>query len=247
MGEKYARSNCYHSGVRLAVVVALQPRGSRTQLSYDPWFRACRLRVLLQGGRATTVGLELQLGPLLCLCPAMLVGHSNADDLAFHHRRSGGVLHNWRNPERRCVDEYRASGDWRAFVRARHLLRLRLSWYRRREPICRLSPFSATSLQSALPLLDTDKDGCGNRLKRISRRQQIQHAAARDTDTERAVEHVSIGVGYRRAIVALVAVIVVILVSSSSPRVGIATVGVMLLAVFGNCRNSVPAQRVTAK
>lgn len=34
-------------------------------------------------------------------------------------------------------------------------------------------------------------------------------------------------------IVVLVAVIVMILVSSSSPRVGIATVGVMLLAVFG--------------
>ena len=34
-------------------------------------------------------------------------------------------------------------------------------------------------------------------------------------------------------IVALIAVIVMILVFSSSPRVGIATVGVMLLAVFG--------------
>ena len=34
-------------------------------------------------------------------------------------------------------------------------------------------------------------------------------------------------------VVALVAVIVMILFFSSSPRVGIATVGVMLLAVFG--------------
>ncbi|MGE5166501.1 MAG: hypothetical protein ACM3IH_21085 [Sphingobacteriales bacterium] len=35
------------------------------------------------------------------------------------------------------------------------------------------------------------------------------------------------------AVLVLVAVIVVILVLSSSPRVGIATVGVMLLAIFG--------------
>jgi hypothetical protein len=91
-GGKNAHSNSYHSGVRLVMVEALQPRGSRTQLSHDSRFRPCRLRVLLQRRRAATVGLELQLGQLLCLYPAVPMGRTNAGDLALHP--SGVVLTN---------------------------------------------------------------------------------------------------------------------------------------------------------
>src|SRR5262245_55360222 len=69
-GEKHA-SNYHHGGVRLALVVGLQSHWRQPRLPHDPRFRACRLRVLLQGRHGATVGLvEIQLGLLSCLHPA---------------------------------------------------------------------------------------------------------------------------------------------------------------------------------
>ena len=56
--------NYHHDCIRLSVVVGFQSRGSRTHLSHGPRFRAFRLRVLLQGRRATVGLVERQLGRL---------------------------------------------------------------------------------------------------------------------------------------------------------------------------------------
>src|SRR6266446_6526561 len=125
-------SIAHHGGVRLPVVVDLQPHWSRPRISHDPRFRTCRLRVLLQGRRTAA---RMELGCLLRLHQAMLDCHVGADGRALHHRRSRGALHDRRASERRRADGHPARRDRRAFVRAPHLLRLRVSKATpRREP-----------------------------------------------------------------------------------------------------------------
>ena len=69
---------------------------------------------------------ERQLGRLPCLYRAVLLADTGAGNWARRSRHSGGDLHDPRVSGRRRIDEHFARCDFRAFVRAHHLLRLRI-------------------------------------------------------------------------------------------------------------------------